>query len=386
MTRPRIPATRPPAAFAATLLAPLLLAVTLLAAGGSLPAAELAKGPVQVFILAGQSNMDGQAQIRTIDFLGEDKEHGHLLKTFKPDGTNLLTRDDVWVVSGGVAATLQPGFGGRKNYDQLGSKIGPEYSFGHFMAEALDKQVLLIKFAPGGQSLHLNFRPPSAGKTGDEKVDGQMLTKEVADRWNNGLVEPVVGLQYRSLVRSVRKTLDHLEERFPTYDEKAGYQIAGLVWFQGYNDMFDAAGRAAYGQNLVHLIKDLRTEFKAPEMKVVVGVMGVNGVKNEVGKQKEVRDGQRYVNTVAEFQGNVKAIETAPLLHPEVVALRTAGWLNTDRDLKADPLTPEEQAMLGRATSDKGFHYFGEGRFFILLGKAFADAMLELMGTPAPAR
>ena len=32
------------------------------------------KGPVKVFILAGQSNMDGQAAVRTIDFLGEDKD------------------------------------------------------------------------------------------------------------------------------------------------------------------------------------------------------------------------------------------------------------------------------------------------------------------------
>ena len=30
--------------------------------------------PVQVFILAGQSNMDGQANVKTIDFLVEDKE------------------------------------------------------------------------------------------------------------------------------------------------------------------------------------------------------------------------------------------------------------------------------------------------------------------------
>ena len=44
--------------------------------------------PLKVFILAGQSNMDGQAHIRTIDFLGEDKDPAHatLLKTFKPDG------------------------------------------------------------------------------------------------------------------------------------------------------------------------------------------------------------------------------------------------------------------------------------------------------------
>jgi len=48
--------------------------------------------------------------------------------------------------------------------------------------------------------------------------------------------------------------------------------------------------------------------------------------------------------------------------------------------LKTNPITPEEQAMLRRATSNKGYHYYGEGRFFILLGKAFAETMQELMG------
>ena len=77
---------------------------------------------------------------------------------------------------------------------------------------------------------------------------------------------------------------------------------------------------------------------------------------------------------------SVKAIESAPLLHPAIVAIKTAGWLNPDRDLKKDPVTPEEEAMLKRATSNQGYHYYGEGRFFILVGKSFAETMLELMG------
>lgn len=342
-----------------------------------------AKGPLKVYILAGQSNMDGQAHIRTIDFLGEDKDPAvaGLLKAFKPDGKTFMTRDDVWVANGSLYENLQTGFGGRRNYDNLGECIGPEYAFGYYMGEALDEQVLLIKFGPGGQSLDINFRPPSAGKTGNEKLDGLMLTKEVADKWNGGLVEPVVGLQYRSMVRYTHATLENLKKHFPSYNESDGYEVAGFVWFQGYNDMFDEAGRQRYGSNLTHLIKDLRTEFKAPDMKAVVGVMGVNGVKNEANpKQREVRDGQRFINSVAEFKGNARAIETAPLCHPDIIALRTAGWLNMDRDLTKDPITPEEQAMLQRATSNKGFHYYGEGRFMILTGKAFADTMLELSG------
>jgi hypothetical protein len=69
--------------------------------------------------------MDGQAHIRTIDFLGEDKDPAHaaLLKTFKPDGSTLVTRDDVWFANAGVYDKLQPGFSGRRNYDKLGSNI-----------------------------------------------------------------------------------------------------------------------------------------------------------------------------------------------------------------------------------------------------------------------
>lgn len=329
----------------------------------SKPLRQAGKGPLKVFILAGQSNMDGQADIRTVDFLGEDKDPARaaLLKTFKPAGKSYATRDDVWVSNGGLNDKLQPGFGGRKNYDKLGSNIGPEYAFGYYMGEALDEQVLLIKYGPGGQSLCVNFRPPSAGVPEGKKPED-------------------VGNQYRALTGIVHETLDKLKTNFPGYNEKAGYEIAGFVWFQGYNDQFDEAGRLEYGQNLVHLIKDLRTEFKSPNMKTVVGVMGVNGVTNELGKQKDVRDGHRFINTVRELKGNAKAIESAPLLHPDIVAIKTAGWLNTARDLKKDPVTAEEQAMLDRSTSSQGYHYYGEGRFFILLGKAFADTMLELSG------
>ena len=316
--------------------------------------------PWKVYILAGQSNMDGQANVSTIDFLGEDKQHGELLKLVKPDGKTLVTRSDVWVAHRGVYGPLGPGYGGRRSNDTLGNKIGPEYAFGCRMGEHTAEQVLLIKVAAGGTSLYQDWRPPSAGLP--EKVDPQK-----------------VGGMYRALVNYVHTTLRDLKKRFPQYQEQAGYEIAGLVWFQGFNDLFHVTGRKEYGENLVHLIRDLRKEFSAPKMQVVVGVMGVNGVDNEKNpKQKDVRDGQRFVNSVAEFAGNVTAIETAPLLHPEIVKMKCAGWLYPERDLKKQPLTEDERAMLARATSDKGYHYYGSGRFFVLLGAAMADAMLEL--------
>jgi len=323
------------------------------------------KGPVKVFILAGQSNMDGQADVRTIDFLGEDKDPAiaALLKTFKPDGKNLVTRDDVWVAYRGYH-DLQAGLGGGgKDYSKPGNCIGPEYAFGYYMGQALDNQVLLLKFGPGGTSLYQNWRPPSAGVPAGMKAED-------------------AGGCYRGMVKDVHETLANLKTHFPGYDEKVGYEIAGFVWFQGFNDMISGGAPVAeYGTNLIHLIKDLRKEFKAPDMKVVVGVMGVNGTHNEGGKQGDIRNNMRRMNGIPEFKGNVRAIESAPLLDAKVVELTAGGWLpGYDRDFKKNPITPEERAMLGRAMSNKGFHYNGEGRFFILLGKAFADTMLELTG------
>jgi len=354
---------------------PLLLAVAALAICNHAVHAAQKKGPVKVYILAGQSNMDGQANIATIDFLSEDPDPARaaLLKLFKPDGKNYMTRDDVWVTSDDVSGDLKPGYGGRKDYSKLGQNIGPEYGFGYFMAEKSENQILLIKYAPGGQSLYHNFRPPSAG------LPDPMPLKPGPNKTKIPMTADDFGGQYRGMIASVHDVLKNLKTRFPSHDEKAGYEIAGFVWFQGFNDMIEGGKPVAeYGKNLTCLIKDVRKEFKAPEMKVVVGVMGVNGVKNEVGKQGDIRNQMRSMNTVPEFKGNVKAIESATLLDARVVALKTMGWLNKDRDPKMQPLTSEEQAMLGRATSNLGFHYYGEGRFFILLGKAMAESMQEL--------
>lgn len=52
---------------------------------------------VKVFILAGQSNMEGHGQVRSLPHLGNHPKYGHLLKTLKgPDG-KWAVRDDVTI-------------------------------------------------------------------------------------------------------------------------------------------------------------------------------------------------------------------------------------------------------------------------------------------------
>ena len=67
------------------------LAIALFAASG------LEAKPLKVFILAGQSNMEGHAEIRTFDYIGKDPLTAPLLREMRnPDGTPRVC-DKVWM-------------------------------------------------------------------------------------------------------------------------------------------------------------------------------------------------------------------------------------------------------------------------------------------------
>ena len=84
------------------------------------------KKPLQVFILAGQSNMQGHAQVRTFDHIGMDPATKPMLaEMLGADGKPKIC-ERVWISSIGCAdaeqtGKLTAGFGA----SQTGPKIGP---------------------------------------------------------------------------------------------------------------------------------------------------------------------------------------------------------------------------------------------------------------------
>jgi hypothetical protein len=48
------------------------------------------------------------------------------------------------------------------------------------------------------------------------------------------------------------------------------------------------------------------------------------------------------------------------------------------KDLEAKLLTPEDRALWKRAASNQAYHYFGSAKVMGQIGKAFAEAMLEM--------
>lgn len=108
--------------------------------------------PLQVYILAGQSNMQGHAKISTFEHIGMDPATKPMLdEMLRADGKPKVC-DRVWISSIGCAESeqtgkLTAGFGASTE------KIGPEFTFGLTMQKLTDAPILIIKTSWGGKGL-----------------------------------------------------------------------------------------------------------------------------------------------------------------------------------------------------------------------------------------
>jgi alpha-galactosidase len=242
-------------------------------------------------------------------------------------------------------------------YGGDGKKIGPEYAFGLSIAEKIDGPILLIKTSWGGKSLNYNFRPPSAGI--------YELSEKEKSSAKAGEIRKHVSLNWRMMNEAVHAVLDNLEDNHPAYNADAGYEVAGFVWFQGFNDQFSPAFRDSYKANMISFIKDVRREYKIPNMPFVIGVLGT-GVTAEKVAGNAVSVGQREAAKTPEFNDNVAAVESYTEYSHYSNEVFKKGW----------PKHFHEWDTVG---SDRPYHYLGSGAFFVRLGDAFADSMAGLM-------
>jgi len=347
------PITYKPFAFSSIVLSALaLFAVTVMstvqarAAEQPISKPDSKKKPVKVFILAGQSNMEGHAAISTFDYIGKDPLTAPLLKEMRnPDGTPRVC-DKVWMsyltgpydgsANGEGLGKLTAGFGERGNQPtKLSGKIGPEFTFGIFMEKELKEPIIIIKTAWGGRSLNTEFRPPSAGQyklpkqiqeVWDKYPQGAHGVPKLEDRkkWQADK-DAASGVFYRMMIEHVKKVLADPKRVCPEYDAKDGYELAGFVWLQGFNDLVDGTTYPGpdqpgkydvYSDLLAKFIRDVRKDLSAPKMPFVIGVLGVDGE----GKNVNFRKAMAAPANMPEFKGNVVAVETAPFWDHAIAA------------------------------------------------------------------
>jgi alpha-galactosidase len=314
--------------------------------------------PVKVFILAGQSNMEGKAKVSLLEYQARQPATRDLFKHLRKGGA-WAEREDVWARFLDRKGNLTVGYGSP-------GCIGPELEFGNVVGDHYPEQVLLIKTAWGGKSLYRDFRPPGAGLPPAAVLE-KMLAEQRKRNPNASLddVKRSFGASYRALLFQVKDTLADLKALFPGYAGQ-GHEIAGLVWFQGWNDMIDPAATAEHAANLAHFIRDVRKDLKTPALPVVIGEMGVGGLRPS-GAVKKFRAAQAAVLGVAELKGNVTLVRTDVFWDTEAEAVFKKGWRQH----------LEEWNKVG---SDYPYHYLGSARTMCQIGRAFGEAMLKLRG------
>ena len=134
--------------------------ITCLLTFGLFPAVADAQGKpgkVKVFILAGQSNMEGKGTMKLAEYQSEAPRFKDFYQHLKKDG-KWIVRDDVWINFLDRRGNLTVGFGSP-------DRIGPELEFGIVVGDYFKEPVLLIKTAWGGQSLGRDFLPPGSPKS-----------------------------------------------------------------------------------------------------------------------------------------------------------------------------------------------------------------------------
>jgi len=315
-------------------------------------------GPVKVFILAGQSNMEGHAKVALLKYQTTQPATRDLFKHLHKDGV-WVERQDVWIKFFDRKGPLTVGYGAP-------GCIGPELEFGNVVGNHYAQQVLLIKTAWGGRSLYRDFRPPSAGLPPADALEKMLagMKKRKPDATLDD-VKATFGASYRAMLAEVNATLADLKKHFPDYRDQ-GWELAGFVWFQGWNDMISDEATAEYTANLAHFIRDVRRDLKSPALPFVVGEMGVDGAEASA-KIQRFKAAQSAVMNIPEFKGNVAVVKTDVFWDTEAHAVFKKGWR-------------EHLEEWNRVGSNFPYHYLGSARTMIGIGRAFGEAMIALRG------
>ena len=371
-----------------------------------------AEKPLKVFFLVGQSNMEGHAKVETFEHLGMDPETAPLLRKMQdPEGRPRVS-DKVWIsylsTNGVRSGRLTAGFGADE------AKIGPEFTFGITMQELLGEPILIIKTAWGGKSMHTDFRSPGAGDYVFSDAQSERFVKQGKDL--NAIKaekEEATGHYYREMMDHVKLVLSDISQVYPDYDAKSGHELAGFVWFQGWNDMVDSGtyperdkegGYAEYSRLLTQFIDDVRNDLSSPKLRFVIGVMGVGGPVD-----RYEADQARYKATHQNFRDAMAAPARSPELKDTVAVVLTENYWDMELDglvkrdeklkqeirklklggkeaqakreeLRKEEFSEEEWEVLERGVSNAAYHYLGSAKIMAGIGKGFAEAMIDLQG------
>jgi len=350
----------------------LCLAVGLSSARGLARSLPQDANTLKVFVLAGQSNMEGQAEVNktcsaaepgkcsgpgaimngTLAYQLTDPRTAALFAQCWDKAANnwtVLPDVKIWFNEKGKApatpncplgcpASLADGtFGdasigfGVGGHSDLGDRphIGPEYGFSFALNKALNEKILIIKTAWGGKTLCGDFRPPSSANANKS-----------------------TGFYYTQMLAYVKQILApaNMTKLFPGLTGTP--KIVGFGWDQGWNDGCGVECTDEYEANMVNLISDLRKEWDSPDMAVSIPVSGFDGWDQKNARRLGVINAQFGACNATRHPGQ----------HNCVAEETRSFW----RSFTNSPV-------------NQGYHWWHNAESYFLIGQAMGTGMVKAM-------
>ena len=304
--------------------------------------------PVKIYILVGQSNMQGKGNVEgegsnSLRYLVENDSKKEYQFLVGEDGV-WRERSDVWIHYDSGPANVR--YGGLKpGYGSHGGVIGPELGFGHVIGDASEGQVLLIKACWGGKSLGHNFLPPSIGKYPVPTMPN----------------DP--GFYYHRVLQIVEDVTENIDSYFPDYTDQ-GFEIAGLGYHQGWNDQYGGLDEK-YEENMVAFIHDIRSAeygLSVPDLPIVIATSGMIEKESLIKQgQLAMADSEKY----PQFAGNVGVVDT---------------------DKPYGPTKMEFKFYTNQSPKKVGYHWNNHAHSYLNIGRAMGAEIQKLNRPSLPSR
>lgn len=229
---------------------------------------------IQVFVLAGQSNMSGGGHLQgPLDF---DESVSGKVRIW--DGAAYWKAKNAYPkkwVSLKEVQELKKGIGR--------NSIGPEFGFAKVMASKVPaEKIYIIKVSCGGTAI--DWWLPK-----DKEVDERY-------QWHRRLVE--------NLAAALKAI-------------PGEYEVAGVLWMQGETDTMRENMAKSYQKNLEELVAEMRKYFDRPELRFVIGRITIQLLKSKKYKWPFTEQVQAAQDAVAKDDPH------AYVIHSDDLSLRS---------------------------------------------------------------
>jgi hypothetical protein len=207
---------------------------------------------LKVFILAGQSNMEGRADADNL--IPDDLQR---LSSAQQNVKLAFNHEHIGPLK---AVKASPEIAEIYNREFI---FGPELFFGISLSEEWpDSNILLIKLSKGSTSLHGSWHP----NWSEDRASVMGEEKEIR--------------LYSSLIDYIEQTLS----RFKNYE----YELCAILWVQGESDLGNEIAASEYGSNLEEFITSIRQDLSNNTLPFLFFQVGHGKVVEGMKKVAEV--------------------------------------------------------------------------------------------------